>query len=152
MHRIPFALALASAALLGACGGDAPDKKADDAGVRIENAWCRQTPNGARAGACYATLTAASADRLMSVATPAAATTQIHEMVTEDGVGRMREVEGGLALPAGQRVGLVPGARHLMLLGLTQPMTEGTAVSLTFGFEKSAPVAVTAQVMTVPPR
>jgi periplasmic copper chaperone A len=147
---VPTALLSLSALALAACGGDR-EKKAADETVRVEDAWCRTTPNGAQSGACYVTLTSATADRLLSVATPAAATTQIHEMAVENGVGRMRELENGLELPAGQAVTLQPGARHLMLLGLTQPLAEGTAVSLTLGFERAAPVAVTAQVRMTPP-
>lgn len=152
MRLVSFAALAATAAVLTACGGDRDSAgKTQEPAVRIQNAWCRQTPNGAKTGACYATITAASSDRLMSVATPAAAATQIHEMVMEDGMGRMREIEDGLALPAGQAVAM-SGTRHLMLLGLTQPMTAGTAVPLTFGFENSEPVTVNAQVLTAPPR
>uniref|UniRef100_A0A0N4ZLZ5 Lipoprotein n=1 Tax=Parastrongyloides trichosuri TaxID=131310 RepID=A0A0N4ZLZ5_PARTI len=73
-HMKPlFALtALSAAALtLVACGQPA-EKSAETAKdaavaagvVQVADAWCRPTPNGAKAGGCYLTLTAGSDDRL----------------------------------------------------------------------------------------
>ncbi|WP_333611538.1 copper chaperone PCu(A)C, partial [Brevundimonas bullata] len=102
-----FALAgLSAAALtLAACGQPA-EKPADAAAVpgtvTVADAWCRPTPNGAKAGGCYVTLTAGSDDRLVSVSTPLADTAQIHEMKMENGMMSMSELKDGLPLPAGQ--------------------------------------------------
>ena len=124
------------------------------ASVIVTDAWCRPTPSGARAGACYVTLTARTADRLVGIATPAAATTQIHDMTTTGGVMRMSEMTGGLPLPAGEAVTLAPGGRHLMLTGLTGPLVEGTRVTLTLDFERAPDQVVQAVVrrLTTPAR
>ncbi|HEY4584878.1 MAG TPA: copper chaperone PCu(A)C, partial [Brevundimonas sp.] len=64
MKRLFGLTALAAAALtLAACGQPAEKtaEVADDATVapgtvQVADAWCRPTPNGAKAGGCYLTL------------------------------------------------------------------------------------------------
>jgi periplasmic copper chaperone A len=109
-------------------------------------AWCRPTPNGAQAGACYLTLKASAGDRLTGVATPVSTATQIHEMAMVAGVMHMSEMAGGLPLPAGETVTLAPGGVHLMLVGLTAPLVVGQTVPLTLGFEKAPAMTVQAEV------
>tara|TARA_R110002124_G_scaffold58226_1_gene162308 strand:+ start:570 stop:1073 length:504 start_codon:yes stop_codon:yes gene_type:complete len=109
-------------------------------------AWCRPSPNGAQAGACYLTLKSSTGDRLTGVATPVSTATQIHTMTMEDGIMRMGEMAGGLPLPADKAVTLAPGGEHLMLVGLTAPLVAGQTVPLTLGFEKSPAMTVQAEV------
>lgn len=151
---IRFARLLAAAALTvttAACGQGQPAAPAAEpdgavAPVKAEGAWCRPSPNGARAGACYVTLTAAQEDRLVAVSSPAAATVEIHDMVTEGGVMRMSEMEDGLPLPADEAQALAPGGRHLMLMGLVEPLAEGGRVSLTLRFDTAPEQTVEAEV------
>ena len=67
-------LSLAAVALaLAACNSpaDKPAPAADaTAAVTAADAWCRPSPNGAKAGGCYVTLTAATDDRLTGGSTP----------------------------------------------------------------------------------
>lgn len=123
-------LALVPLALAAACS---PAPKAP-ATVAIADAWCRPTPAGALAGACYLTLTASADDRLTGVATPVAGRGEIHSMDMTGGVMRMRKLDDGVALPTGKPVALKPGAEHLMLIGPTQPLAEGGTVPLTLQF------------------
>ncbi len=60
-------LALLSLALLVACS----PKSETQTIVTVTDAWCRPTPAGALAAACYLTLTASADDRLAGVETPA---------------------------------------------------------------------------------
>lgn len=129
---------------LAACQPAAP--QAGLAQVEVTDAVCRPTPNGRDVTGCYLTLTASTTDRLVSVATPAAATAQIHEMSTEGGVMRMGEMKEGLPLPAGEAVSLKPGGNHVMLMGVTAPLKAGDTVSLTLTFEHAAPYGVRAVV------
>ena len=59
-------LALLPISLLLACS----PKSETPASVTIADAWCRPTPAGALAGACYLTLTESADDRLTAVETP----------------------------------------------------------------------------------
>ncbi|MDQ1193263.1 copper(I)-binding protein [Brevundimonas vesicularis] len=146
-------LALAAAALsLAACNPSEPAKApaaqtpTATAAVTATDAWCRPSPNGAKAGGCYVTLTAATDDRLTGGSTPRAASLQVHEMKTENGMMKMAELTAGLPLPAGQAVALAPGGNHLMLIGLTAPLVAGETVPLTFQFASAPAITVQAQV------
>ncbi len=146
-------LALAAAALsLAACNPSEPAKApatetpTATAAVTATDAWCRPSPNGAKAGGCYVTLTAATDDRLTGGSTPRAASLQVHEMKTENGMMKMAELTAGLPLPADQAVALAPGGNHLMLIGLTAPLVAGETVPLTFQFASAPAITVQAQV------
>ncbi|WP_372707958.1 copper chaperone PCu(A)C [Brevundimonas sp.] len=145
-------VSLAALALLSACQGSSEDDvnaPAEPAvlAVEVADAWCRPTPNGARAGACYATLKATGrADRLVGVSTPAAGMAMIHIMSTEDGMMKMSEAEDGVALPIDQAVTLAPGGTHLMLMDLRGPLVEGTVIALTLNLFSGPDVTVQAPV------
>ena len=125
-----FALAAALAAMTTAA-------VAQTGQVKIENAWARATPAGASTAAIYLTVEAPSADKLVSVSTPAAREADLHEMSMANGVMKMRALPGGIDLPAGQKVTLKPGGMHIMLSALTGPLKEGDNVPLTLNFAKS---------------
>jgi copper(I)-binding protein len=114
--------------------------------VKISDPWCRPTPNGAQAGACYLTVESNVANQLTGVATPLAATSMIHDMSMDGGMMKMSEMVGGLALDANQKTTLAPGGKHIMLMGLTAPLTEGTSVPLTFTFSNTPAMTVQAAV------
>ncbi|KAB0678116.1 copper chaperone PCu(A)C [Aureimonas leprariae] len=116
--------------------------------IVVGHPWSRATPPAAKTGGGYLTLTngGTSDDRLLSARSPAAPDVQIHEMKVENGVMTMRRLENGLPVPAGQEVALKPGASHLMLIGLRQPLKAGDSVPLTLVFEKAGAVDVTLKV------
>lgn len=139
---------LAALLVLGACSSDA-DRASDptaEPAVVSADAWCRPSPNGVKAAACYVTLTAATDDRLTGGSTPRADMVQVHEMKTENGMMVMGEMAQGLSLPAGEAVTLAPGGLHLMLMGLHAPLTAGETAPLTLNFANAAPVTVEAKV------
>lgn len=104
--------------------------------VQVEGAWTRATVPGQQAGGAFMTLTASEDVQLVGGSSPVAGVTEIHEMVMDGDVMRMRALEG-LALPAGQAVELKPGGLHVMFLELKQPLTEGTQVPLTLQLRDS---------------
>jgi hypothetical protein len=134
----------ASLALLLSAGG----AMAQGGDVQVSNAWARATPGGAQTAAAYATLQSAAGDRLTGVATPAAQKAELHNMTIDNGVMKMRAVDG-IDLPAGQAVTLKPGGYHIMLTGLAKPLQEGQAFPLTLSFAKSPAREVTVTVQRV---
>ncbi|MFN7619968.1 MAG: copper chaperone PCu(A)C [bacterium] len=143
MNRAPI---LAAALLtLTACSPSGPGA-GEAAAVQVAGAICRPTPVGRQMTGCYLTLTTTTADRLVSVTSPAANLVQIHESRIESGMMMMNELKEGLPLPAGETVALAPGGNHLMLLGVEEPLVAGDTVALTLTFESSSPVEVTATV------
>lgn len=143
-NALALSLLLSTAALIAGCGPAAAP--AELAVVSPGDVWCRPTPKGRDVSGCYLTLTSSRDDRLTSVASPAAAQVQIHEMKIDNGIMSMTELKDGLPLPAGEAVALQPGGAHLMLIGLTGPLAAGDVVSMTLTFAHAGPVGVRAQV------
>jgi len=123
---------LAFAALLLLTGGAA----AQTGSVEVKNAWARATAGKADDGAAYLTLESPTPDRLTGASTPAAQKAELNTMTMEGGVMKMRPL-AGIDLPAGQPVTLKPGAMHVMLFGLTEPLIAGQSFQLTLSFEKA---------------
>lgn len=116
--------------------------------VEVKDAWARATPAKAENGAAYVTVQSPTQDRLTGASTPVAKKAELHEMTMEGGVMKMRPL-AGIDLPAGQPVTLKPGAMHIMLLGLTQPLVAGQSFPLTLSFEKAGTREVTVSVQKV---
>lgn len=128
----------------------AHDFRAGD--LRIDHPWTRAVPPRAPTAAGYLVVrnTGAVADRLVAVETLAAHAGEIHEMTTIDNVARMRPVEGGIVIPAGSEVRLVPNGLHLMLVGPNaEAFVRGARVPLTLVFERAGHVEVELAVETM---
>ena len=114
--------------------------------IEIGHPYARPTREGQRVGGGFLTLTnKGPADRLLSAATPAADTVEIHSMVMDGDVMKMRQLDA-LALGPGQTVELKPGGYHLMLMGLKAPLRVGDQFPLTLKFEKGGEKVVTLRV------
>ena len=118
---------------------------AQNASIQVEQPWSRATPTGASTGAIYLTITNNShdTDRLIGGSSDVAGKLQIHEMKVVNGTMEMREVSGGLPVPAGGSVVLKPGSYHIMLIGLNKPLKAGETIPLTLDFEKAGKVSIT---------
>jgi len=101
--------------------------------VVVKSAWVRGTVPGQRATGAFMQLTSSADTALVAVATPAAKVAELHTMVEESGVMKMRPIDS-LALPAGKTVELRPGGYHVMLLELAQPLKEGDSVPVVLTF------------------
>ena len=116
----------------------------DVGSLHVRQPWARATPKGASAGAAYLTVTnnGAAPDRLRCAGSDAAAQCQIHTMSMENGVMKMRPVEGGIEIKPGETVTLKPGSDHLMLMNIKHPLEAGKTVEATLQFEKAGTVNV----------
>jgi copper(I)-binding protein len=85
-------------------------------------------------------------DKLIAASSDVAKTIELHTVVEEGGMMRMRQVEGGIDIPANGEVVLKPGGFHVMLIGLTRDLNAGDKVELTLTFEKAGQIPVTAEV------
>jgi copper(I)-binding protein len=99
--------------------------------VEVKDAWVRSTVQGQQATGAFMKITAAKDARLVSVSSPVAGVSEVHEMKMDGDVMRMRAVEGGLALPAGKPVELKPGGYHLMLMDIKTALKKDTTIPLT---------------------
>lgn len=72
---------------------------------------------------------------LVSASTPYAELVEIHETRMDGDVMQMRQVEGGIEVPAGGTAELKPRGYHVMLMGLKMPLVAGSAIGITLTFE-----------------
>jgi len=147
MTRKLLAVAGLVLALTGAALGQhaAPVTVGD---ITVSDGFSRATLPNAPVGGGYFTITNAGTtdDVLLSATSPAAKQVQLHEMRMENDVMRMRQLEDGIAVPAGASVSLAPGGLHLMLMGLNAPLVEGETVPVTLTFEKAGTLQTTLQI------
>ena len=105
----------------------------------------RATVAGMPSSAAYLkiTNTGISDDRLIAAKATIAQRVEIHSMEMDNGVMRMRAVDGGLAIAAGESVTLAPGGLHIMLMGLTTDLASDTKHEIILVFEKAGDVKLT---------
>jgi copper(I)-binding protein len=127
----------------------AEEVKAGD--LVISQAWTRATPGGAKTGGGYLTIEnkGSAPDKLIGASADAAGKIEVHEMAMNDGVMKMRPIEGGLAIDPGKTVKLAPGGFHLMMMDLKNPLKQGDKLALTLQFEKAGKVVVTLDVQGI---
>jgi copper(I)-binding protein len=133
---LPFAL------LFGAVNALAGDYSVGT--MQVGNPWTRVTPKGSAVAGAYMTISnkGNAPDRLVGGSSPVAGRFEVHSMVMEQGVAKMRPVEGGLEIKPGETVELKPGGFHVMLTGLKQPLEKGQKVKGTLEFEKAGKVDI----------
>lgn len=102
--------------------------------VEVRDAWARATVQGQKATGAFMTLTAKTNAKLVGVSSSVAGVTEVHEMKMDNGVMKMRAVQGGLELPAGKATSLQPGGYHVMLMDLKLPLQKDITISLTLVF------------------
>src|SRR5215831_16661157 len=140
MTRIAFLFTVA----LSTWAGDAIAEDYSIGTIEIAAPWTRATPKGATIAGAYMTLRnkGSAPDRLVGGSAAAAGRFEVHRMVMEQGVAKMRPVEGGLEIKPGETVELKPGSFHVMLTGLKQPLEKGAKVKGTLQFEKAGKVEI----------
>ena len=118
--------------------------------IKVEHPWARATPGGAKTGAAYMTLinSGDSSDELVGATTPVSDKIQFHTEVEEHGVSRMRE-QSTVEIAPRATVTFKPGAMHMMLVRLKQPLKDGQTFPLELDFKKAGKINVTVSVAKV---
>ena len=111
--------------------------------IKVEDAWSRATPPGAKIAAGYLVVhnSGSAADRLVSVSSPAAERVETHITVREGDISRMREVKG-YEIPAKGMFEAKPGGAHLMFVNIKAPFKEGATIPATLKFAKAGEIKV----------
>jgi periplasmic copper chaperone A len=118
---------------------------ADPGGIQVDHVWSRAMPAGAT-GVVYLTVTDHGApDTLIGIASPVAASAELHETINDNGVMKMRSV-ASLPVAPGKPIKLAPGGYHVMLVGLKQALVAGRSFPVTLTFAKAGMVTTTAMV------
>src|SRR5690606_21102671 len=117
-RRILMKQLIATGLIVAASVTSAWAQPARGAAIDVGNPWVRATVAQQKATGAFMQLTARADTRLVAAQSPVAGVVEIHEMVMDRDVMKMRAMPAGLALPAGQTVELKPGGYHVMLLDL----------------------------------
>ena len=112
--------------------------------LEIGHPWAQATAKGQPTAAAYMTIEngGSADDKLLSASAPFAKKAELHMMSMENGVMKMRPVEGGIDLPPGKTVKLEPNGLHIMLIGRGEQLTAGTRVPLHLVFQKAGKIDV----------
>ena len=142
MNTLSMRAAFAAVFLALACNAT----QAADANITLQDAHARIV-FGAKVGAAYLRVTNGSTepDRLVAVSTPMASKAELHSVIDDNGVMKMRLVEG-IALKPGETVELKPGGLHVMLMDIQPGLKPGDTIPLTLTFEKAGVKSVSASV------
>ena len=151
MRLKSFALAIAMLVFAGLDAGatsDAPSGLPSDSQLSFSPMQMRATAPGMPSSAAYVSIAnhGDAGDRLIAAKTVVARRVEIHSMEMDNGVMRMRAVDGGLPIAAGEAVHLAPGGLHIMLMGLTTQLAADNQHEITLVFEKAGEITVTATV------
>ncbi|OKJ12009.1 copper chaperone PCu(A)C [Kitasatospora sp. CB01950] len=155
LRRLVLATTAGAIALSGlvACGSDsspaksspsAPSVAVESAPVTVKDPWVKASDSGMTG--LFGTLVNTTGAQLTVVSGTAtvAEKTELHEVADVDGKPMMRPKAGGFVIPANSGHELKPGADHIMLMGLTQPLKPGDEVAVTLTLDDGRTVKFTA--------
>lgn len=101
---------------------------------RIEDVWSRATAPGQEVASVDLTITSERQAKLIAVSSEVSKAGELHSMVEEGGMMRMRAV-AAIDLPAGKLVKIGESGYHLMLVGLKAPLKAGERIPLLLTIE-----------------
>lgn len=112
--------------------------------LTFNDPWIRGSVPGQKNGAGYLVIDNKGNEpaALVTVDSNRADRIELHTIVREDGVAKMRQVQE-IPVPANGSVTLQPGGYHVMFIGLTQPFKEGESVPLKLNFANGQSAEVT---------
>jgi copper(I)-binding protein len=111
--------------------------------IAINDPWSRTTPMGAQTAIGYMTIknNGTTPDRLVGGSVDVAASFQLHSMVMENGIAKMRDLSG-IDIKPGQTIEFKPGGSHAMFVNLKHPLSKGDHVKGTLTFEHAGMVQI----------
>jgi copper(I)-binding protein len=113
----------------------------------VAGAWIRQPPPGSDVASVYLSLEniGTQTAKLIGVETPVAAMAMLHESLESGGQSQMRALSS-VSLAPGASMAFRPGAKHIMLHGLTHPLQVGERVPIVLVFADGMRLHATALV------
>lgn len=146
--RLTVAAAAVALALAGCSAQPATEATTTAADTfSISDAWVKAADEGMSAGFGEASNSGDTDITIVSATSTASSMLELHETVENDsGEMIMRPKDGGFVIPAGGALSLEPGANHIMLMDLVEPLKAGTEVTFTLTFSDGSTVDFTAPV------
>jgi len=109
----------------------------------VDHPWARPTAETAKNAAVYLEVrnNSGQTDTLIGAKTAITSKVELHSIVNENGVMKMRLMAEGIEIPAGGAIKLDTGGAHFMLIGIKEPLQEGTRHPIAFVFKKAGEIA-----------
>jgi len=115
--------------------------------LSVQQAWSRALPPVSNVGAVYLTVVnSGEIERhLVAVHQQLAARAELHAHVLKNGMMNMRK-QASAVIKSGGKTAFVPGGLHVMLFGLSRPLSEGLAYPITLEFANGERIYTTVEV------
>ncbi len=128
-----------------------PEGSSPSGELEVANVRARPAPLAGGTGAIYFTVTNGTdaEEQLVAASSPAAEAVELHETVDDNGVMRMVHQPEGFTIPPGGTLELMPGGKHVMLIGLDEPLEVGDTVELTLTFAQAGDQVLDVPVMEI---
>ena len=124
-------------------------KRIESNGITLSNFQARANIGRTKNSGIYGEIRAVKPDRLIGVSTSFASVAELHEHINDNGVMRMREVGGGLAINPGRSMIMKPGGYHIMLMGLHERLMAGKLIDLKLEFESGQILDISVPVVSI---
>ena len=114
-------------------------------GIRVDDPYARVSAMMSTSGAAFMMIhnETGQDDHLVEARSDIADKVELHTHQEDaNGVMKMIHVAEGFALPKDGMIAMERGGKHVMFLGLKQPLEQGQIVPVTLVFEKAGEVAV----------
>lgn len=114
-------------------------------GVLVNDPYARVSTEMSLSGAAFMVIEnhTNAEDRLIDARSDVAQRVELHTHEEDaNGVMRMIHVAEGFVIPAGDEVRLERGGKHVMLMGLVRPVTQGDILEVTLVFERQGEIVV----------
>lgn len=152
-RRLATAAAVSTLALAGLAGCSSSSSSSDSSAsasasgcpVTMAEPWVKAADKGMTAAFGTLTNTSGAEVTITAASTPASQSTELHEVVDDNGKMIMQPVAGGFQVPADGTLTLEPGGFHIMLMDVTKPIEAGQEVSFTLTCADGATTEFTAQ-------
>ena len=104
-------------------------------------------PKGMKMTAGYFTLKNLTSKELIltAVKTACAKTSELHDIIKENGVMKMKKMES-VSVPAKESVTFKPRGKHIMLIGITEEFYKGNSCQFELTRKNGAPIFFTANI------
>lgn len=116
-------------------------------GVGITHVWIKATPAAQKNSAAFMMINnyGDAEEKLISAEFAQSDVVELHEMVYENDMMKMRKVEN-MVVPVKGMLELKPGGLHIMLIGLKQDLKAGEKYQLHLNFESGLKKTIEAEV------
>ncbi|MFT5799170.1 MAG: copper(I)-binding protein [Candidatus Azotimanducaceae bacterium] len=114
-------------------------------GLMVKDPYARSARPNAPTGAAFMMLLNHTDQdlKLIGVRSDVAKRVELHTHIDKgDGIMQMRQIEGGIAIPAGESHMMKRGGDHVMLMGLNQSLVDGETIAVIFEFENAKDMTV----------